>query len=447
MIRTPRARASASAAFVLALAALVLPRAADAVEVKRVVSPAGIEAWLVEDRANPIVSLRFAFRGGAALDPAGKDGLARMVSSLLDEGAGEMNSQAFQGALEDRAISMSFDAGFDSVGGSLRALNEHRATAFRLLGLALGQPRFDPEAVERVRAQTLTQLRRDAEDPGTVSQVRLFAGLFPGHPYGRRTLGTPDSVAAIAVDDLKQFIGERFGRDQLVVGVSGDIGPDELGALLDSTFGALPAKAKPTAVADVEPTFDGGVHVIRKPVPQSSIAVAAPGLKRDDKDFYATYVMNHILGAGGFTSRLYQEVREKRGLAYSAGTSAHPMQHAALILGGAGTANARVGETLAVFRAEWKRMADEGVTEAELQDAKTYLTGSFPLRFTSTGAVAGMLVAMQIDRLGIDFLDRRNDYIRAVTQADIARVARRLLDPKKLTAVVVGEPEGIKGTN
>ena len=429
---------------ILAIAAIARPAAA--VEVERVRSASGIEAWLVRDHANPIITVRLAFRGGAALDPTGKEGLAGMVSSLLDEGAGDLDSQAFQGRLEDLSISLRFDAGRDTFGGRLRTLTENRDVAFGLLRMALGTPRFDEAPVERIRTQILTSLKRALEDPDTIARRALARALFPDHPYGNPVQGTQQSVGAITVGDLRRFAAERLGRDNLMVGVVGDISADVLAPLLDQTFGALPAKAASWKVADPRPRASGETVVINKAVPQSAIVFGHGGPKRDDPDFYAAYVMNYVLGGGGFTSRLYNEVREKRGLTYSVYSYLNPLDHAALIVGGAGTANQRVAETLSVVRGIWRRMAEEGLSVQEMADAKTYLTGSFPLRFTSSRSVAGMLVAMQMENLGVDYLDRRNGFIEAVTLADLARAARRFLDPDGLTVIVVGEPEGLTAT-
>lgn len=427
--------------------ALVAAPPAGAIEVQQVKSPGGITAWLVQDKLNPIISLRFAWRGGAALDPEGKEGLARMAAALLDEGAGEMDAKSFRAALEDRSISLGFDSSFDQFGGSLQMLTEHRDTAADLLALALTRPRFDADALTRVRSQIIARLRREAESPETVAQVRLFAEIFAGHAYGRRSRGTLESVPKIGPEDLRRFARERLARDVLVVGVAGDITAAELGRLLDRVFGALPANSAPAQIPEVAPKIDSRALVSRLKVPQSAIAFAAPGVKRDDPDYYAAFVLNYILGGGGFTSRLHEEVREKRGLAYSAGTSLHPLRHSALILGGAATANARVKETLDVIRAEWRRMAEGGASEDEIKDAKTYLTGSFPLRLTSIGAIAGMLLGMQIENLGPDFIDRYNGLINAVGAESVARVARRLLDPARLLIVIAGEPEGLAASD
>ena len=430
-----------AAAFLLVGVFALVP--ARAIEIQRVVSPGGVEAWLVEDHTNPIIAVRFAFDGGAALDPEGREGLAEMVSSLLDEGAGDLDSQAFQRRLEDLAVRLRFDAGRDTFGGHLRTLTRNRDAAFDLLRLALTAPRFDDEPVARIRNQILAGLRRELEDPDTIASRTLSRALFPDHPYGRPVGGTPESIAAITTGGLKRFVEQRLARANLVIGVVGDITPEVLARLLDSTFGGLPERAAAGRVADTKPAASNETIVVTKPVPQSAIVFGQEGIKRDDPDFYAAYVMNYVLGGGGFTSRLYDQVREKRGLAYSVYSSLYPLDHAALIVGGAGTANARVAETLSVVREEWRRLAAGGLTEKELADAKTYLTGSFPLRFTSSGRIASMLVGMQRDNLGIDYLERRNSYIEAVTLNDVNRVARRILDADRLIVVVVGEPDGV----
>jgi zinc protease len=435
------------AARVLAVAVVVLYAVpAKATQIERVVSPGGIEAWLVEDHFNPIISMHLAFRGGSALDPKGKEGLANMVSTLLDEGAGDLDSKAFQQTLEDNSITLRFSAARDSFGARVQTLTEYRDLAFDLLRQAMTQPRFDAEPVSRLRAQLLANLRHESEDADAIAGKALMKTLYPDHPYGRPTAGSQESVAAITADDLRAFVKERLARDTLVIGVVGDITAKELAPLLDKTFGTLPAKAAPWQVADVAPKTEGRTVVIEKPLKQSNILFADRGLMRKDPDFYAAYVMNHILGGGGFTSRLYTEVREKRGLAYSVYTYLHPMDHSAVYVGGAGTANARVAETIKVVGDEWTKLAKDGVTEQELTAAKQYLTGSFPLRFTATERIASILVGMQTEELGMDYLDKRNSYIEAVGLDDIRRVARKLLHPDDLTVVVVGEPKGVKPT-
>ncbi|MFQ5984902.1 MAG: M16 family metallopeptidase [Alphaproteobacteria bacterium] len=439
--RWDRRLAAALAGTVLTLLAAVLP--VQAAKVTRVVSPGGLEAWLVHEPAIPIVSLELGFRGGASLDPPGREGLAEMVSGLLDEGAGDLDSQAFQRRLQELAVRMSFDVGLDTFGGSLETLSENLDDAFDLLRLALTAPRFDAEPVERVRRQSLASLAQAAEDPDRVARRTWFRTAFPDHRYGRPVRGTEESVAAITAGDLRAFVARQFTRDKLIVGVVGDVGPERLAGLLDATFGALPPASAVPEVSEAAPADSGALIVVRKPNPQSVVVFGHAGLKRDDPDFYAAYVMNNILGGGAFTSRLGKEVREKRGLAYGVYTYLHPLDHAGLFMGGVATENSRVKESLAIIRREFARMRDEGVREEELADAKTFLTGSFPLRLTSNDRIARMLVGMQLDELGIDYLERRNGYIEAVTREDVGRVAARLLSPEALRIVVVGEPEGL----
>jgi zinc protease len=419
---------------------------AGAVTIEKIVSPGGVMAWLVRDHTNPIISMRFAFRGGAGLDPKGRVGLANMAASLLDEGAGDLDSQAFQQQLEDLVITLRFRAGQDSFTGRLVTLAENRDAAFNMLAMALTNPRFDSQPVERIRSQLLAAIRQDTEHPGAIAGKTLFKTLFPNHPYGRPTDGLKDDVAAITQADLKAFTAERLAKNNLVIGVVGDIKAETLANLLDTTFGGLPGKAKPWTLPETTPQGAGRTIVIKKQVPQSSIIFAEKGLKRNHPDFYAAYIMNYVLGSGGFTSRLYNAIREERGLAYSVYSSLHPLDRAGLIFGGAGTANANVGETLRLLRQEWARMAKDGISEKELADAKTYLTGSYPLRFTSSGSIAAMLVGIQRDNLGIDYMDRRNGLIEAVSLDDANRTARNLLQADKLTVVVVGDPEGVKSS-
>ena len=335
---------------------------AQAIEIQKIISPQGIEAWLVEDHTTPIITMNFAFRGGAALDPVGKEGLANLVASTLDEGAGDLDSQAFQGELENLSISLSFRAGRDSFSGSLRTLTRNHERAFELLNLAVTKPRFDTEAVERIRSQILAGISRSSEDPRRIAGRTLIKTLFPDHPYGRPVRGSAESVPVIKLVDLNLFKAQRLAKDNLVVSVVGDVTPAALGKLLDATFAALPAKASPWKLEEAKTNNAKRPIVVDKPIPQSVIRFGQAGIKRDDPDFFPAYVMNYVLGGGGFESRLYEEVREKRGLAYSAFSYLSPFNHAALIMGGAGTQNARAAETVKILSNEWRRMSERGLS-------------------------------------------------------------------------------------
>jgi len=416
---------------------------AHAIEIQQVRSPKGISAWLVEDHSNPIISLSLSFKGGAALDPAGKEGLANFVASTIDEGAGDLDSQAFQGAMQNLSIQLGYGAGRESFSGHLQTLSENRDMAFKLLRLSINEPRFDDEAVKRIRAQITMGLRQNSQKPGPMAAKAFYSQLFPNHPYAKPVAGTLESVATFSKKDFQELIKRRLAKNNLVLGVVGDISAKELSVLLDKTFGDLPEKATEWALPEVKPSSKGGVTVVDLKVPQSSILFGQEGLKRHDPDFYPAYVLNYVLGGGSFASRLFAEVREKRGLAYSAYSYLAPLDHTAIWAGGAGTANERVKETIDVVKAEWKRMAEKGVSQQELNDAKTYLTGSYHLRFSSSREIAQILVSIQVDNLGVDFLDRRNSLVEAVTLDQVNKVAKRLLDPEKLIIVVAGQPKGL----
>ena len=434
-------RILAALLLVFAFAASPFDRA-EAVEIKEVVSPGGIKAWLVEQHSIPLIAVSYEFAGGVSADPPGKGGLAYLASGLMNEGAGELDALAFQKALDERAIRMSFDADRDQFSGGMVTLTEEKDEAFRLLGLALSKPRFDADAVERVRDQVRSIQRAEDDQPRSIAAKAWMKAAFPGHPYASNTTGTPETLSGLTAADLHAYVKDNLSRDRLIVGVVGDITPAELGPLLDKTFGALPAKGAELKVPDIT-LAQAKTQIIARKVPQSVAVFGMPGIKRDDPDWYAAMVVNQIFGSGGFSSRLMEEVRRKRGLTYGVYTYLQPYTHAGLVLGSVATVNARMGESKQVIEAEIARMAESGATETELADAKTFLTGSYALNFDTSGAIAGQLVGIQRYGFGRDFIDKRNAYIEAVTLADVNRVAKRLLDPSRLFWVIVGEPGGL----
>lgn len=427
--------------------AILSPLAANAMNIQAITSPGGIKAWLVQEPTIPLLSIHFSFVGGATLDDGARKGTGNLVSILLDEGAGPHNSLAFQTKLEELAVRMSFNVDRDSFTGSMRTLTTNREAAFELLRLALNEPHFEAEAVERMRRQIITGLIEARENPNAVASRLWFKTAFPDHPYGPSSKGDVESVKAITAVDLRGFMTRALARDRLTIGVVGDISATELGPLLDSTFSALPASGPFTPVRDVALRGGGVLKVVEKAIPQSQVIFGGPGLKRDDPDWYAAYVLNYVMGGGGFASRLYAEVREKRGLAYSVYSYLYPLDHAALNMGGVGTQNERVVEALEVIKEQLAKARDNGITAEELANAKTFLNGSFPLRLTSSGRIARLLLAIQRENLGIDYLDRRPSLINAVTLNDVAAVAKRLLQPEKLLIVVVGKPVGLTSSD
>lgn len=406
-----------------------LPARAE-VEFQQITSPQGIHAWLVEDYAVPIITIRFAFAGGTTQDPAGKEGLANLMTYLFDEGAGDLDSDAFQIALDAAGAEMSFAADLDAVYGSMRMLADERDAALDLLKLAIEAPRFDQNPVDRMRAQVLSSIAIAAQNPATAAQKLWTETLYGTHPYARPGEGTAGTLATITTDDLRALHQALFARDNLHVAIVGAIDAETAAATLDRLFGSLPEQARLTPVPDISPVLGQDLQV-EYPLPQTSIYMAYPGITHTDADYFAAVLMNEILGGGSVLSRLTDEVREKRGLTYGVGSSLLNLQHANSLVVSTATRADRATETLGVIKDVIARLAAEGPTEAELASAKKYIIGSTAMQeLSSSQAIAGTLVGLQLWDLGIDYLPGRSALINAVTVDDVRAVAIRLLGAK-----------------
>jgi zinc protease len=428
-------------ALVLTVLAVVPARAE--VNIQEVTSPGGLKAWLVEEPSIPFVALDLRFRGGASLEGADKRGAINLMTALLEEGAGDLDAREFARASEGLATSLRFSVDDDALAVSARFLTENQDASVALLKEALQNPRFDAEAIDRVRGQVLSGIRSSEKDPNDIARKTMDGLLYGDHPYGSSLSGTVETVTALTRDDLVAAHADVLARDRVFISAVGDITPQQLGLLLDDLLGGLPEKGAPMpAVAEV--TIPAGVTVVDFPTPQSVAILAQKGIKQKDDDWFAATVMNQVLGGGSFESRLMDEVREKRGLTYGVYSYLVPMDLAETYQGSVSSANDRIGEAISVIRDEWVKMAESGVTQQELDDAKTYITGSYPLRFDGNQRIASILVGMQMLDLPIDYIPTRNDKVKAVTSEDVKRVAGELLDPDGLAFVVVGQPEGLE---
>ncbi|WP_257883555.1 M16 family metallopeptidase [Roseobacter insulae] len=424
--------------------AIAVPAHAE-VKIQEVTSDSGLTAWLVEDHSIPFVALEIRFRGGASLDAPGKRGAINLMTALLEEGAGDMNARAFARAGEALATSFGFDVGDDSLSVSARFLTENKDASVALLRAALVMPRFDDEAIERVRGQVLANISAEAKDPNDIASRTFDQIAFGDHPYASSPSGTEQSVSALTRDDLVAAHRAVMARDRIYIGAVGDITPEELTALVDDLLDALPAEGAPMPPA-AEVTIPGGITVVPFDTPQSVALFGHSGMAQEDPDFFTASVLNQVLGGGSFESRLMEEVREKRGLTYGVYSYLVPKDLAAIYLGSVSSANDRIAEAIEVIRAEWAKAAAEGVTQAELDDAKTYMTGAYPLRFDGNGPIARIMVGMQMLGLPTDYIATRNERVEAVTLGDVRRVAAELLDPEGLHFVVVGQPAGLQST-
>jgi len=437
-LRARRAASIAVTCFVLTLLAAAPSHAA--AKIQRLVSPGGIEAWFVQDATVPLIAMEYAFKGGSSQDPADKAGTGNMVAGLLDEGAGDLDSKTYHERLERRAIELSFSASRDYFRGSLRMLKDNKDEAFDLLQLALTSARFDAADVERIRAQVISGLRRDTSNPSALAGRKFLEVAYGDHPYGRSSYGTLDSVPNIDVSDMKAYVGRILTRDSLRISVVGDVDADTLGKLLDKTFGGLPAKASLTEIPEIVAAPPPQRAFVALDVPQTVVTFGGPGIRRHDPDFMAGYVVNYILG-GGSSSRLYKEVREKRGLAYSISESLIWMDRSALFVGNTGTRADRAGETVDAVEKEIRRIAEDGPTQEELDLAKSYLKGSQMLALDTSSKLASALLQYQLDKLPIDYIERRNALVDAVTLDDAKKAAQKLWGKGLLTVIVGRAPQ------
>jgi zinc protease len=425
--------------FALLVLTLSLSGPVAAADIKNLDLGKDTQVWFAEDHTVPIVALVAAMPAGSADDPAGKAGLAAFAASLIDEGAGGLDSKAFHEALANRAIQFRAGVERDYMTISVVTLTENLPEAMHLLQLALTRPRFDADAVSRVRTQTIQGLQQAQSQPPSVARRNFATLFFNGHPYGHASDGDAASVNSITVDDLRGFARSHWVRGGLKISITGDITAPAAIKLIADTFKPVPTSTPPQP-PPIGKLGQPGIHVTQMPVPQPTVMFGLPGIMRHDPDFIPGYVANYILGGGGFSSRLMTEVRVKRGLTYGIETQLSSYNRASIMVGSVATRADAVNQTISVVKQTLSQFAANGATQTELDDAKTYLTGSFPIAFASNAGTAAQLSAFQRQGLDIGYVARRNSLIQAVTLDDVKRVAKRLYNPAGLTVVVAGTP-------
>ena len=421
----------------------ILKRSNFETKVEEIISPQKqIKAYLFQDRTNPIISLSFIFKNaGLATDDADKVGIANMTAALLTHGAGDLDNVAFSEELENNAVGLSFQADKDDFTGTLVTTKSNRKRAFELLKMALTDPRFDNAEVEQVRAQLLMALKQQQERPERVLELVFAEELYKNHPYARNPIGEKKDIERITRSQLKEFVTRHFSRNNLIVGAAGDIDAEELGSVLDEVFGALPQGGQINFVRPAETDFKARDVKVSYVSAQNITRFAAPGAERNHPDFYPLYIANYIFGGAGLNSRLNLAAREKQGLTYGIYTYLSLADKSALISGGFSSTPENFAKVKDILLSEWQRFAEEGVSAKELEEAKSYLISSYNLRFAAIDGIADITAYMQKDNLGIDFLQKRNDYVRAVTLEDINRVIKKYFNKNKLIFVNLGKFE------
>jgi zinc protease len=411
-----------------------------AIDIQEVVTPSGIKAWLVEDYTVPLISVSMEFSGGSTQDPAGIEGVTSIMGAMMDEGAGDLDTAALKAELEERGIELGFSADRDNVSGGMKLIATEKERAFELLKMVLTAPKFEAASLERIRAGYISGAKRNTNDPDSILGKRIRETLFKDHPYGREQRGTLNSLEKITRDDIVSRHQALFARDNVYIGVVGAISKEELMVELERTLSDLPQQATLVEIPDIVPVYGMREHITFES-PQTTVSLAMPGLKRNAPDFFAAHIMNHILGGGTFSSWLYEEIREKRGLVYGIGTNLVTLEHTAYLGGGFATKPDQAKDALELTLSEIKRMATDGPTQEELDAAKKFVFGTYAISNLDTSSkISNVLVGLQSSKLGIDYINKRAEFIDAVSLDDVKAIAKRLLsDPPMVITIGPGE--------
>ena len=411
------------------------------VPVVEIISPKhGIKAYLLEDNTNPIISMNFLFtQAGYALDDNGQEGISKLTAAIIAEAAGEFDSQEFKEILEDHAISINYKVDVDDFSGSLLTTKQFSSLAFDLLKQTLLKTRIDYKDLKRIKKQIYALLKAQTENPN--QQLSLLANkeLFPNHPYGKNPLGKKQDIKKISSGDIKKFITSKLGQNNLIVGIAGDITVDEAQKMLDEIFGSLPIVDTNNEIQPVSPYLASGFVHNNQNLPQNIAFIGANAAKRLSKDFYPLYIANHILGGSGLNSRLNQAARAKEGLTYGIYTGLYIPTKTSMIIGGFSTTAENFNRVEEILIDQWCKLGKEGVSSEELNIAKNYLLNSYNLRFADITNISEMLVYMQKENLGIDFLQKRNTYISDVTLEQVNQAAAKYFNSQNLRLISIGK--------
>ncbi len=417
-------------------------------DIQELTTPSGLSVWLVEDHTVPVISLKFSFKdAGSFVEKPHQQGLVQLLSNMMDEGAGELDSQAFQKELSDHSISLSFSGGRDQFGGSLKTLTTHKDKAFDLLTQALTQPRFDEEPLERMKQANLSRIKNSMTQPNWIAARLMNDIAFAGHPYAQNSGGTLSTLPTLTAKNLHDFVTNELTGDRLIIALSGDITPEQAITHIEKIFSSFPHIIRDDITRPVKLQNQNTLSVFKKDIPQSILRITLPGIRPSDQDYYAAKLMNHIFGGGGFGSRLMERIREKEGLTYGIYSGLSHMEMTETLSISTSTKNETVAPLLSLIKSEAKTLKTTPITTQELQDAKDYILGSMPLALTSTDALSSIMLSLQSDRRPATYLDTLDDHINAVTIEDVQKTAQRLLDFNRAVIVLVGQPQNIEQTN
>jgi zinc protease len=424
---------------VVAFIALNAPALAAEILPTRVVTPNGMTVLVLEQHFLPIVEVLALVKTGSAQDPPDKAGLANLVASLLDEGTATRTSKQLAEQIDFVGGSLEVRASEDFTTASARVIKKDIDLGFALLADILQHPAFPKAEFERIRSQILGEMASDNDDPGHVAMKAFNQLVFHGHPYRWPLNGTEESLGKISHADVLNFYTREYVPTQVILTVVGDVTAEQVATLVDSHFGtwkkpALPTRTIKKAAALQRKT----VQLIQKDLTQSNVILGHGGISRTNPDFYAVTVMNYVLGAGGFSSRLMDSIRDKQGLVY--GIMSH---FDARLMPGSFWVNFQTrtettNQAIQSVLDELKSIREAPVSDQELSEAKSFLMGSFPLRLDSTAKLAQVLAQVEFYGLGFEYFSQYPKWIERVTKEDVQRVAKQYLDPQRYALVVVG---------
>lgn len=412
--------------------------------IQQFTTPGGVSVWLVEEPSIPILSLRMAWTAGETNDPEGLEGLTNAMVYHMNEGAGELDAQGFFKGMEELNMSFSCGASNESTYCNASMLTDNADASFDMIALAFAEPRFDDGPFERFKREQEVSLQTRETNPQFLAARARAAALYPDSAYARET--DAESLAALTQDAMRAQKDLLMVQEGMLVTAVGAMSPEELAPLIDKAVSGLPESSETAETDDVVLAAPASAPVvIDLPQPQSLVTFAAPAMTREDPDFYTAVVLNYTFGGGGFESRLMKDLRVAKGLTYGIYTQVSSADKIQLWSGGGQTKNESAGEFIEGIKENMSAMVAEGMTEEELSAAKAYLTGSYPLGFDSNAKIAARMMGVRLDELPVDFFDKRNAMVEAVTLEDVNRVAAEYLSPENFTFIVVGQPEGLDG--
>ncbi len=426
--------------FFLFLTTFFLSKNSDAIQFESLETKNGIKFWLIEDKALPLVSISFSFKGGSILDPVGKSGVTNLMTSLLDEGTQNFTASEYRLFKRENGIKISFSTSKERIEGTFQVVKPRLQEGFYLLHESINKAKFPINEIKKVKSQVEASIKIDNSNISTIASNKFNKFFFKDKLIGRNTKGSLETLGNISRDDIQSIYRSSFIKNRLVIGISGDIEPNLAKKYVDYVFGDLPSKKFINPISMLE-DLNKGMEIIEMKTPQTTVVFGQKGLGRKDKEYFAARVINYVLGGGGFQSRLYKEIREANGLVYSIYSYLLPYEYAGVIVGGFQTRNQNVGKTIEKVKTEWNRIKTEGITKIELQNAKTYYKGSFSRNFTSTLSIASLLMIVQYYDLGEDYFDKRDLIIDNLKLNELNNLAKNLFDSETLFFMIVGEPK------